>query len=297
MDLVGACKAFVSVSERGSFTLGASAARIPQPVASRRVAALEKHLGGRLIDRSARRAVLTPFGREMLPSAKRLVELAEAMEHDAERARLTPLRFAVPDVCSTLDLARLDAEAREHDVHLDFQPARPDERAELLRSQQVRAALTAVPVSESAWTVPLGLAAAVPPRARGLHVETLRVGRGDRSAPGRRIWIQPEDDVPHIRDRLTRLRDSVGLRPAQVAVAAALAPAVAAVLGSADLLLCSAKQAEELELHWRPIGGIGLARGYEVAGGAGDEAERIRERLGTGIAHCLGAPPRGGGAA
>ncbi|GAB3207409.1 LysR family transcriptional regulator [Marinactinospora thermotolerans] len=289
MDLVGACKAFVSVSERGSFTLGAAAARIPQPVASRRIAALERHLGGRLFDRSTRRATLTPFGREMLASAKRLVELAEAMEHDAERARLTPIRFAVPDTCPTRDLAFLDAEARRQGLHLDFVPAAPARRAELLAFGQVRAALVAVPADDGYWRVPLGLASAAPPRVETVHLETLRAGRAD-PVVRRRVWLQPEDDVPHIRDRLFRIRDAVGLQPAQVAVAPALTSAVADVLGSADLLLCSPAQAEELGLHWRPIGGVRLVRGFDVSAGTGEDAERVRLPLTEEIARCLGVP-------
>ncbi|MEV2274778.1 LysR family transcriptional regulator [Nocardiopsis sp. NPDC049922] len=288
MDLVGACRAFVSVSDRGSFTLGAAAARVPQPVASRRIAALERHLGARLFDRSARGAALTQFGRDMLPSARRLVELAEAMEHDAERARLAPVRLAVPDLCATRDLARLDAAARRGGLHLDFHPAPPERRAELLRTQQVRAAVTEVPEDEARWTVPLGLAGAEEPRARTVHLESLRAGRADRTPP-RRVWIQPEDDVPHLRDRILRVRDTVGLRPAQVTVASALTAAAAEVFGSRDLLLCSRAQAAELGLHWRPVGGPRLVRGYELRAVTGDEAARIRQTLGEDIARCLGA--------
>ncbi|NYH54912.1 MULTISPECIES: LysR family transcriptional regulator [Nocardiopsis] len=289
MDLVGACKAFVNVGERGSFTLGAAAARIPQPVASRRIAALEKHLGARLFDRSTRRATLTQFGRDMLPSARRLVQLAEEMEHDAERAVLRPLRLAVPEICAARDLALLGAEAREEGLHLDFRPAAPAARAELLGLREVRAALVGVPPDEAAWRVALGLAGAGQPRAGTVYVETLRLSRDRLSSRGRRIWLQPEDDVPHVRDPLTRLRDSVGLRPAQVASAASLASAAAEVLGSDDLLLCSPRQAEELGLYWRPTGEIRLARGYDVAAETGDEAERLRTLLGRTIARCLGA--------
>lgn len=294
MDLVGACKAFVSVSERGSFTLGAAAARIPQPVASRRIAALEKHLGARLFDRSTRRAGLTQFGRDMLPSARRLVQLAEEMEHDAERARLRPLRLAVPETCSTRDLALLGAEAREEGIHLDFRSAPPRARVELLGAREVRAALTTVPPGEAAWSVPLGLAGTGRPGGGTLHLETLRMTRDMLPSRGRRVWLQPEDDVPHVRDPLLRLRDAVGLRPAQATVAASLTSAVAEVLGSDDLLLCSPRQAEELGLGWRPLGGIDLARGYDVAAETGDEAERLRTLVRIGIARCLGVPSETG---
>lgn len=288
MDLIGGCRAFVSVSETGSFTAGAAAAHIPQPVASRRIAALERHLGERLFDRTTRRPRLTSFGRAMLPSAQRLVHLADAMEHDAQRAKLRPLRLAVPQTCTTRDLAELDAEARVLDVFLEFRPAPPTERAELVRGQDVHAALLAVPADEAEWTVPLGLASGSQAEANVLYLETLRAGRSGRAA--RRVWLQPEDDVPHLRDRVMRVRDVVGLRPAQVAVADALIGAAGSVYSSADLLLCSPKQARELELHWRPIGELPeLARGFDLAAALGEDAERLRARLRSGIARCLDA--------
>lgn len=288
MDVVEACKAFVAVSGHGSFTVGAAAARIPQSVASRRVAALEKHFGARLFTRTSRTVTLTPFGREMLPSARRLVDLAEAMEHDAERAKLRPFRLAVPEVCAPRPLARLVADARRHDLDLDPRPARPADRVELVRTSDVRAALVAVPPDDGVWRVPLGLAGHTDPGATSaVYVETLRAGRAERTAPRRRIRLQPEDDVPHVRDRLTRLRDAVGLQPAQVVVAGSLVAAAADVLGSADLLLCSPAQADALGLHWRPIGELDLARGYDVTAGLREDAERIRDLPAAAIGRCL----------
>ncbi|GAA2612397.1 LysR family transcriptional regulator [Streptomyces tubercidicus] len=288
VDLVGACRAFVSVSERGSFTVGAAAARMSQSVASRRVAALEERFGEQLFERTARRAVLTPFGRDLLPAARRLVLAADVLQHEAETAKLKPWRLAVPDICSTAGLARLIADARGHGVTLDLRAAAPAERAELLHSQQVRAALLAVPRDEATWSVPLGLASAQDPGAKRIYVETLRCGRAAVGEP-RRIWIQPEDDVPHIRDPLTRLRDAVGLRPAQLAVAADHTTAAAEVLCSRDVLLCSPAQAGELALRWRPIGEITLTRGFVLATAAAGHPDHIRARLGEDIARCLGA--------
>ncbi|WP_432036570.1 LysR family transcriptional regulator [Streptomyces cucumeris] len=240
MDPVGACRAFVSVSERGSFTVGAAAARMSQPVASRRIAALEAHLGEPLFERTSRRAVLTPFGRELLPAARQLVQAADVLRHEAEAANRKPWRLAMPGICSTVDLARLVADARGHGITLDLRVAPPDVRAELVRSQQVRAALLPVPPDEALWSVPLGLAGSGDPGARRVYLETLRMGRGAPEPP-RRIRIQPEDDVPHIRDPLTRLRDAVGLRPAQPGPVLSvfvgprrLAPHLAALSGSSE---------------------------------------------------------------
>jgi DNA-binding transcriptional LysR family regulator len=283
VDVVAACRAFVAVSGYGSFTVGAAAARIPQSVASRRVAALEEHFGARLFDRSSRSVTLTPFGREMLPSARRLVELAEAMEHDAERAKLRPFRLAVPSVCVPRLLARLVADGHRQGIHLDLHQAGPAERAELVRTLEARAAVVAVPPDEATWRVPLGLASEAEPSAATIYLDTLRASRAIPEA--RRVWLQPEDDVPHIRDQVTRLRDAVGLRPAQVVVATSLVAATAEVLDSTNLLLCSRTQADELALHWRPVGELDLVRGYDVVAGVREDAQRIRE---LPIGDCLG---------
>ncbi|MGN9758911.1 LysR family transcriptional regulator [Streptomyces sp. SD31] len=293
MDLVAACRAFVSVSEHGSFTVGAAAARTAQSVVSRRIAALEQRLGERLLDRSSRTVTLTPFGRDMLPTARQLVRLADRLEHEAQAARHRPLRLAVPAGCPTAALARLIAEAHEQGVLLDPFPAGPAERADLVTSRQVRAALLAVAPTEATWTVPLGLAVAHDPGGGPIYLDTLRPGRADRDRRPRRVWLQPEDDVPHVRDRLTRLRDAVGLRPAQLAVAPAVATAAADVLSHGDALLCSAAQARELHLHWRPVGELGpaFARGFclAVADEADADAVLVRRTCAHGIARCLDA--------
>lgn len=302
MDLVAACRVFVHVGERGSFTLGAAAARVPQSVASRRIAALEEHFGERLFDRSTRRAALTPFGRDMLPPAKRLVQLAEAMEYHAEQAKLRPLTLAVPETCSLLSLATLNAAAHEQGTILDFRRAGPAGRAELVATGQVRAALVAVPPVRADWIVPLGVAstATLPSSAAGLseapgplRLESLRPGRTRRSP--RRIWIQPEDDVPHIRDHLELLGHRAALMPAQISVAVSLVAAASEALRAGDLLLCSAAQARELGLRYRALAGSPVSRGYRVSVMAGDDPDRLRAGLGDAIAEALGTGQDQGG--
>ncbi|MFI9509168.1 LysR family transcriptional regulator [Nocardia sp. NPDC052566] len=290
MDLVAACKAFVAVSGHGSFTAGAAVARIPQSVASRRIAALEQRFGTRLLERTSRSATLTPFGREMLPSARRLVELAETMERTAAHAKMRPFRLAIPDTGGTLLRARLVADSRQRGVPLELRMATPGERAELVRTQEVHAALVSVPPDQGSWRVPLGIADTGGPYGTPLYLETLRAGRAERDTRRRRIALQPEDDVPHIRDRITRLRDALGLQPVQVFVGASLVTAAAEVLESGDLLLCSPKQADELGMHWRPIGELELARGYDIAAAHREDAERVRTLSSAAIARCLGTP-------
>jgi DNA-binding transcriptional LysR family regulator len=292
VDLVAACRVFVYVGERGSFTAGAAAARVPQSVASRRIAALERHFGALLFDRSSRRPVLTAFGRDMLPSARRLVELADALEHNVEQAKLRPLTVAVPETCAVRTLALATGAAHEQGIVLDFRAAAPVRRVELLRSRDVRVALVAVAPDEATWKVPLGVASTARDGIGPLRIETLRPNRKRRTA--RRIWIQPEDDVPHVRDRLARHGHRAALIPAQVTVAASLTSAVSDTLRTANLLLCPAAQADELELHWRPLAGTPVARGFDVSAVDGDDARRLREVLWDELAQCLGVPTEPG---
>jgi DNA-binding transcriptional LysR family regulator len=296
MDLVAASRAFVAVARHGSFTVGAAAIRVPQSVASRRVAALESHLGGDLLDRTSRALTLTRFGADLLPAARRLVQLADALEHDAERALRRPFRLVVPAVCPPRELALLAAEARELGLHLELTTAGPDDQGDMARGgrsgvaivpgEPGGVAIVPVPPDVATWRVPLGVAALRDPVT---HVENLK----DRQGTGRAIWIQPEDDVPHIRDRLTRLGASVGLRPAQIVVAASLVAAAAEALSSQDLLLCSAAQASDLGLRWGRIGEVELARGYDAAGGPGTDLDRVRRLLHGPLGRALGVPAKG----
>jgi DNA-binding transcriptional LysR family regulator len=296
VDLVKACQAFVCVGEHGSFTSGAAAAQVPQPVASRRIAALEEHFGQALFDRSARRAaVLTTFGRDMLEPARRLVQLAEALDYHAAEARLRPLTLAVPETCDVGDLARLDAAAREAGFVLDVRAAGPSQRTELLRAREIRAVVEAVPSADARWVVPLGVASATSAKsarsataraASPFRLSSLRPSRAE--ATYRRIWIQPEDDVPHVRDVLRHAGHRAALLPAQISVAGSLVAAAGAVLRSHDYLLCSARQADDLGLAWRPITGTPVSRGYEVTALPGDDAARVREVLGARIGRALG---------
>jgi DNA-binding transcriptional LysR family regulator len=289
VDVVAACRAFVAVSGHGSFTSGAAAAGIPQSVASRRVAALEEHFGARLFDRSSRAVRLTPFGQEMMPTARRLVDLADALTDDAERARLRPLRVAVPEICPPNRLAGLVAAGRRQRIQLEVRPAGPQERARLCQTLAVSAGIVAVAGATASWRVPLGLAARTPFPAPTVYLETLRSGRA-RAQARRRVLIQPEDDVAHLRDPLTRAGQSAGLAPAQVAVAPSLVDAAAGALGSPDLLLCSRQQAEDFGLHWCPIASPHLVRGYDVAAGVRDDLEPLTTVLYADIARCLGTP-------
>ncbi len=76
---IASLKAFIAVSERGSFSRAAEALFITQPAVSKRIASLEAQLGVSLFDRIGKQVQLTEAGRVLIPGSHRiLAELAES---------------------------------------------------------------------------------------------------------------------------------------------------------------------------------------------------------------------------
>jgi len=99
MDQLLAMRVFNRVAERGSFAQAADELDISRAAASEHVAALEKHLGARLLNRTTRKVSLTAEGAEFLRRSRRILdELADA-EETLRGSRLKPqgqLRVDVP---------------------------------------------------------------------------------------------------------------------------------------------------------------------------------------------------------
>src|SRR4030095_16394457 len=99
MDQLLAMRVFVRVAERGSFARAADELDISRAATSGHVAALEKHLGVRLLHRTTRKVALTAEGSDFLQRARRILEeLRDAEEtlHDARTTPRGPLRVDVP---------------------------------------------------------------------------------------------------------------------------------------------------------------------------------------------------------
>jgi DNA-binding transcriptional LysR family regulator len=75
---------FVLLADKGSFVQAAAALFLTQPALTRSIQGLEDELGGALFDRLGRRIALTPFGREALERARKLVSDAEALKQSGK---------------------------------------------------------------------------------------------------------------------------------------------------------------------------------------------------------------------
>lgn len=90
MDLIGSMRTFTRVVESGSFSAVARETGFSQPTISKQVAALETHLGTKLIRRSTRQISLTETGSEFYERCTRiLAELDEAQASVGHR-KTTP---------------------------------------------------------------------------------------------------------------------------------------------------------------------------------------------------------------
>ncbi len=99
MDQLQAMRVFKRVAERGSFGQAADELDISRAAASGHVAALEKHLGVRLLNRTTRRVGLTAEGAEYLRRCRRILDEIEDAEETLRGSRSRPqglLRVDVP---------------------------------------------------------------------------------------------------------------------------------------------------------------------------------------------------------
>jgi DNA-binding transcriptional LysR family regulator len=90
LDKLKALQAFVAIVDRGSLTAAARSLGSSLPAVVRQLAALERHLGARLLNRTTRRQSLTEDGRLYLERARRI--LADLDEAD----RLIAVKHAEP---------------------------------------------------------------------------------------------------------------------------------------------------------------------------------------------------------
>ena len=84
---------FASIVSHGGFSAAARALGIPKSRLSRRLTALEKHLGVRLLERSTRHPALTEVGQQVFEHAQAAIVEATAVEEVAQRMQAEPRGF------------------------------------------------------------------------------------------------------------------------------------------------------------------------------------------------------------
>ena len=99
MDRFDSMRIFLRVAEIGSFAAVARQMDVARSVVTRQVAALEAHLGVKLIARSTRSLTLTSAGSAYLESCREILDLVEAAESGLAGERQEPrglIRLSVP---------------------------------------------------------------------------------------------------------------------------------------------------------------------------------------------------------
>jgi DNA-binding transcriptional LysR family regulator len=99
MDRLDSMRHFVRVAELGSFTAVAQQLNVARSVVTRQIAALESHLGIKLIARSTRRLSLTSAGTVYLEKCREILSLVEAAESGLTEDGQTPrghIRITLP---------------------------------------------------------------------------------------------------------------------------------------------------------------------------------------------------------
>jgi DNA-binding transcriptional LysR family regulator len=125
MDRLDAMHLFVRVAELGSFSAVAQQLGVARSVVTRQIAALETHLGVKLMARSTRRLALTSGGTAYLEKCRVILNLVEAAETGVAEERLTPrgnIRISLPLSYGIKRLAPilLDFSQRYPEVSLDM---------------------------------------------------------------------------------------------------------------------------------------------------------------------------------
>ena len=125
MDRLDAMRLFVRVAELGSFSAVAQQLGVARSVVTRQIAALETHLGVKLMARSTRRLALTSAGSAYLEKCRVILNLVEAAEADVAEESLTPrgnIRISLPLSFGLKRLAPLllDFSQRYPEVALDM---------------------------------------------------------------------------------------------------------------------------------------------------------------------------------
>ncbi|NDV97961.1 LysR substrate-binding domain-containing protein [Salipiger sp. PrR002] len=143
---------FKALAEQRNFRRAAETCHVSQPALSVQIRELEAALNGPLVERHARDVVLTPFGREVLDSAERVLSEIAGLEQAARRrAGLAGrLSLGVIPTIAPYFLPEALAALRAEDISLDVEvtEAKTERLLAQLANGALDAALVALPIED-----------------------------------------------------------------------------------------------------------------------------------------------------
>jgi DNA-binding transcriptional LysR family regulator len=99
MDRLEAMQIFVRVAEAGSFIAVANQMQVARSIVTRQIAALERHLGSKLITRSTRSLTLTAAGSSYLEKCRVILNMVDSAEASLNEEKTLPrgrIRLGLP---------------------------------------------------------------------------------------------------------------------------------------------------------------------------------------------------------
>ena len=135
MDRLDAMRMFVRVAELGSFSAVAQQLGVARSVVTRQVAALEAHLGTKLMARSTRRLSLTSAGTAYLEKCRVILNLVDSAETDVAEERAVArgnIRIGLPLSFGLKRLAPLLLEFAEEHPQVSLEMDYTDRRVDLV---------------------------------------------------------------------------------------------------------------------------------------------------------------------
>jgi DNA-binding transcriptional LysR family regulator len=136
MDRLDAMQLFVRVAQSGSFSAVAQQMGVARSVVTRQIAALEAHLGVKLLARSTRRLSLTSGGAAYLEKCRVILNLVEVAEGGLAEETQTPrglIRLSLPLVYGLKHLAPLLIEFSQRYPEVELDMDFSDRRSNLIQ--------------------------------------------------------------------------------------------------------------------------------------------------------------------
>lgn len=283
-------RSFVAVAEELNVGRAARRLRVAQPALTRRIHALEREIGARLLERHARGVRLTPAGAAFLEHARAVVAAADAAvvsaRETALRTRLDVLRVTPPDwpnrarpVQRAIDAFRQAQPGVE--VEYDMTPWALAPRALVNGLTDISFTIAMHPNDYGPAVVSHRMldepgASAVLPKTHPLADRATVTLRDLRGTP---LLVPSRDDAEVLHDQMVAVVRSGGYEPRVVAAPASFALAAQMVVAGAGWTITTHSVGEEPPhgVAVIPIEDAQFMLGFYLIHRVSDDRESVRE--------------------